>query len=60
VAVREAISQRIEETRDQLVDPHSDPDRDRILKGMLIAFYDVLEAKPEISIEEKLFNDNDV
>jgi hypothetical protein len=46
--------ERIEETKEQIVDPNSINDRDRFLKGMIWAFNEVLEAKPEIELEEPL------
>lgn len=57
VEIQKAVRERIQESKDQLADPNSDADRDRFLKGMIWAFGEVLDAKPEISIEEKLFDD---
>lgn len=50
--VKAAIQERIQEAKDQLSDPNSDPNRDRFLKGMIWAFKEVLEAKPEITEED--------
>lgn len=52
LAVNEAVKQRINESKDQLANPDSDSDRDRFLKGMIWAFSEVLDAKPDIIDEE--------
>jgi hypothetical protein len=46
------VAERIQEAKDQLSDPNSDPDRDRFLKGMIWALREVLEVEPQITIEE--------
>lgn len=50
--VQEAVKQRIVEVKDELASPLSDAERDRFLKGMVWAFNEVVEIKPEISNEE--------
>ena len=54
VAIKEAINLRIQESKDELSSPLSDPDRDRFLKGMIWAFKEVLEVEPDYPIEEML------
>jgi vacuolar-type H+-ATPase subunit E/Vma4 len=50
-AVRQAVRDRIEQAKDQLTSPDSNPERDTLLKGMIWAFKEVLDAKPEIQGE---------
>lgn len=50
-ALKEAVRERIEDAREQLADPFADPKYDLVLKGMIRAFNEVLEAKPDL-IEE--------
>lgn len=51
LAIKEAIVERIAESKDKIV--HStDPDFDRFIKGMIWAFHEVLEARPEVIIDE--------
>lgn len=47
-ALNQAIKERIQETKDQLSDPDSSPERDRLLKGMIWAFEVILNAKPDL------------
>ena len=54
IAQNSAVRDRIEEATEQILGSF-DPDFDRFLKGMVRAFNEVLEAKPDI-IEE----DNEV
>ena len=51
LALREAVKQRINDCKDELSDPSSDNDRDRFLKGMIWAYQETLEAKPDLEEE---------
>mgnify|MGYP001587215837 FL=1 len=51
LALKEAVVQRINDCKDELSDPSSDNDRDRFLKGMIWAFQETLEAKPDLEEE---------
>ena len=55
-ALKESVTERIEEAKDQLSDPYADPKFDLVLKGMIRAFNEVLEAKPDL-IDEGDFSD---
>lgn len=50
-ALKAAILERIEASKNELADPDSDNNRDRFLKGMIWAFNEVLEARPDITVE---------
>ena len=47
-ALKEAVLERIKDAKDQLADPFTDPKFDLVLKGMIRAFNEVLEAKPDL------------
>lgn len=55
-ANNEAILERIAEVKDQIV-ASTDADFDRFLKGMIWAFNEVLEAKPDLIDDEEETNE---
>lgn len=56
-----SIQERIDGCKDQIVSS-TDPDHDRFLKGMIWAFNEVLEAKPDsiVALEELEENQDEV
>ena len=52
-ALKEASKERIEEIKDQIV-ASTDPDYDRFLKGMIWAYNEVSQAKPDLIDEGDL------
>ena len=59
LALREAIKERIDNHLMELSDLNSTPERDLVLKGMILAFRKILEASPSDGdlITEELFKD---
>ena len=56
-AIKDIIAERIAESKDAIV-ASSDAEFDRFVKGMIWAFNEVLEIKPDL-IDEKLDNEED-
>lgn len=54
--LNQAVKDRIQGLLEILSNPDSDRDRDMYLRGMIRAFREVLEAKPEL-LDEDLFED---
>lgn len=51
-AVKEAIQERIAESKDQLTKYGNDREFDVFLKGMIRAFYETLAAEPALEISD--------
>ena len=56
----EAIKERIEEAKDNLLPGGNTHEYDLFLKGMIHGFSEVLEVKPANSIEENLENEHEI
>ena len=52
-AVYLAVQNRMDEAKEIIVHS-SDPDLDRVMKGMIRAFYEVLDLKPDFTVEEDI------
>lgn len=46
------VAERVNEAKDHIV-ISDDPDYDRLIKGMIRAFYEILEWKPELIDDEE-------
>ena len=57
-ALHEAFKERIEEIKDQIVISR-DPEYDKILKGMIWAYHEALQAKPDL-IDESEETENEI
>ena len=47
-----SLREKIEDGRDELSSLDIDPKRDAIVRGMIWAFNNVIDAKPDFSVEE--------
>lgn len=52
LAVMDSVRSRIEESKDQLLGATNDRDYDQFVKGMIRAFYEVLDVQLELTTEE--------
>ena len=49
--LKEVIEERIDEAKEKLVNS-SDPEFDRVVKGMVLAFREVLDWEPQVEEDE--------
>ena len=50
---KEVVAERVSEAKEYIV-VSDDPNYDRLIKGMIRAFYEILEWKPELTTEEDI------